>query len=983
MVSPDMRDRPLIERGLTAEQVRLNRQRYGSNSLTPPQSKPWWHLYLEKFADPVIRILMIAAIIALGIGIFQDEYAEALGILMAIFLATTLAFFNEYKANQAFELLNHVYDQTPIKVIRDGKFAQIPRQDLVVGDIVFVEQGEEVPADGELLEAVALLVDQSKITGESNPIKKLAKTSGYFDISHNGTYPPFHLHRSTIVAQGHGVFEVTAVGDRSEIGQLAQAVISIEDGQLTPLNLQLEKLSQLIGIVGLLIASLTFFSLLLRGLWTEEINLISSQIYLLFLLIISGIIALIPVWLPILEDGLNALNISFNFSHFLPNNSLTQWLMSLGLGILLLMAGVAVSYLGGWNIPLGTIWLPKQVGISLLNYFMIAVTIIVVAVPEGLAMSVTLSLAYSMKKMAATNNLVRRMHACETIGAATVICSDKTGTLTQNKMQIESVNFPCLNCSDPQQKEVYQNLIFESICANSTVDLERKADNIVNPIGNVTEGALLLWLENQDIDYLTYRQNFNLQSRIPFSADNKYMATAGKSAVIDENIIYVKGAPEIVLSKCSHQLTEAGINKLDSINSCLETIHEYQKRGMRVLGFAYHSLEIEPTEKIIDNLDYDLTWLGFVAITDPLRLDVKAAIQSCLSSGIKIKIVTGDSQKTAEEIARQINLYSLEERENNPQLHLTGYEFNQLNDQEAKEVIKTLKVLSRATPLDKLRLVKLLQENGEVVAVTGDGTNDAAALKQAQVGLSMGSGTAIAKEASDMILLDDSFSSIVTAVMWGRSLYENIQRFLVFQLTINIVALGIAFLGPFIGINLPLTVTQMLWINLIMDTFAALALATEPPHKSVMNKPPRHPQDFIISPKMFKIIVGTGLIFLLFLMGFLAYLQADGIVNDYELSVFFAVFVFLQLWNLFNTRCFGLKQWFGSGIGKNKAFLGIVAVIFLGQIAIIQWGGKVFRTVPLSLQDWLWIIVGTSVVLWVGELWRFQLRMKDLTMMKP
>ncbi len=976
MVSPDTSDRPLIYRGLTTEQVQISRDHHGSNVLTPPQQQPWWSLYLEKFADPVIRILMIAAVIALAIGIIQEEYAEALGILMAIFLATTIAFVNEYRANKAFDLLNNVYDKTPIKVIRDSKFTQVSRQDLVVGDLVYIEQGDEIPADGELLEAVSLLVDQAKITGESKAVKKLVKDTLSSDNASQKTYPPFKLYRSTIVAQGHGVFRVTAVGDHSEIGQLAQAVISIEEGKLTPLNLQLEKLSKLIGIIGLFLATITFSSLLLQGFITNQIELNFSQTYFLFLIIITIIIALIPVWLPIVEDGLNALNISWKLPPFMAKNSYYQWGLSFGIGSLLLLGGVFFSYLQGWIDNIASILLPQTVGIVLLNYFMVAVTIIVVAVPEGLAMSVTLSLAYSMGKMAAMNNLVRRIHACETIGAATVICSDKTGTLTQNKMEVYDAQFPCLKIEASEQQKVYKNLVYEAISANSTADLEHKYQESSDLIGNVTEGALLLWLQEQKIDYLTYRHQFQLFSRIPFSADNKYMVTFGKSSLGLGNILYFKGAPEIVLSRCSQQLTEQGIKLLDNKNDWLDSIYEYQERGMRVLGLAYNCLENEVGENQLHKSCHNLIWLGFFAITDPLRFDVKEAVERCLSSGIDIKIITGDSQKTAEEIARKINLYTLKNNQNPSDFHLTGQAFNALDDQAAQKVIKSLKVLSRATPLDKLRLVKLLQENGEVVAVTGDGTNDAAALKQAQVGLSMGSGTAIAKEASDIILLDDSFQSIVTAVMWGRSLYENIQRFLIFQLTINIVALGIAFFGLFISISLPLTVTQMLWINLIMDTFAALALATEPPHTTVMNKPPRHPQDFIISPLMLKMILGTGLVFFLFLMAFLVYLQRDGMINTYELSVFFAVFVFLQFWNLFNTRCFGLKQWFWQGLSKNKPFLAIVAVIFFGQILIVQWGGKIFRTAPLSLRDWLLIILGTSVVLWIGEIWRFYNRMQ-------
>ncbi len=974
MVSTDTSDRPLIYRGLTSEQVQLSRHHYGSNILTPPQQNPWWLLYLDKFSDPIIRILIIAAIIALVIGIIEEEYAEALGILMAIFLATTLAFFNEYRANKAFDLLNNVYDQTPVKVIRDHKFTQISRQDLVVGDLVYIEQGDEVPADGELLETVSLLVDQAKITGESKAVKKLPKSPVQSNDYSQKTYPSFQVYRSTIVAQGHGIFRVTAVGDRSEIGQLAQVVISLDNGQLTPLNFQLERLSQLIGIIGLLMAVLTFLGLLFQGFLSDKIILSFPQTYCLGLILISSLIALIPVWFPIIEEGLKSLNLGFDSFPFFGHNFLHSWGISLGSGLFIFLGGISYLYFQGWIDDFNDILLSPSVGILILNYFMVAVTIIVVAVPEGLAMSVTLSLAYSMGKMAAMNNLVRRLHACETIGSATVICSDKTGTLTQNKMQVEIAHFPCLNCSDNDQKEVYQNLIYEGISVNSTANLERTSKEICSPIGNVTETALLLWLDRQNVDYLIYRHHFQILDQLPFSTETKYMATAGKSSVISGNILYLKGAPEIILSHCSQQLTPEGIRDLDNQEQWIKTFHKYQERGMRVLGMAYNYLGIQEKEETINPLDNQLIWLGCFAITDPLRPDVKEAIKSCFNSGIEIKIVTGDSQKTAEEIAKKINLYPSNNENNTTYYHLTGQEFNQLNDPEAKEAIKTLKVLSRATPLDKLRLVKLLQENGEVVAVTGDGTNDAAALKQAQVGLSMGSGTAIAKEASDIILLDDSFHSIVTAVMWGRSLYENIQRFLIFQLTINIVALGIAFFGLFIGISLPLTVTQMLWINLIMDTFAALALATEPPHKTVMNKPPRHPQDFIISPKMLKIIIGTGLLFLLFLMVFLAYLEMDGTVNNYELSIFFAIFVFLQFWNLFNTRSFGLQQWVWQGLGKNKAFLAIATVIFLGQICIVQWGGKIFRTVPLSWKDWLWIILGTSLVLWIGELWRFFLR---------
>lgn len=661
----------------------------------------------------------------------------------------------------------------------------------------------------------------------------------------------------------------------------------------------------------------------------------------------------------------------------------------------------------------GHSWLPNHVGRTLLHYFMVAVTIIVVAVPEGLAMSVTLSLAYSMKKMAASNNLVRRMHACETIGAATVICSDKTGTLTQNQMRVYDVNFPCLNSQSPERKSA-QALIAEAIAANSTADLEKKPLCAPHPIGNPTEGALLLWLDSQDIDYIPYRNNFQIQLRLPFSTQKKYMGTLGTSSVTERRVLYIKGAPELILERCSHILTENGLLSLPTSTphsahthtataplpapyadgtqttvynvpsltplqdkaSILTVLKDYQQRGMRTLGFAYQEVSPNVTESDLEQIDHHLTWLGFVAISDPLRTDVSESIHACLASGIQVKIITGDSPETVQEIARQIGLWQ-DEDINQRYLHLTGQEFHQLSDDEAKLAVQELKVLSRACPMDKLRLVKLLQENGHIVAVTGDGSNDAAALKHAHVGLAMGSGTAIAKEASDIILLDDSFHSIVNAIVWGRSLYENIQRFILFQLTINVGALGIALLGPFIGVALPLTVTQMLWVNLIMDTFAALALATEPPHWSVMARPPRDPDAFIVSQSMAQNIFITGACFLMFLVTFLLKIRQDGTISPYELSVFFAVFVMFQFWNLFNARCLGLKQSAFSELYKNKGFLLIAATIFVGEILIIQFGGSVFRTVPLSLVDWIRITAGTSVILWIGELWRLILRLKS------
>lgn len=956
--------------GLTLAEINFNRQTYGVNVLTPPEREPLWRLFLEKFEDPVIRILMIAGALAITVGIFEGEYAEGLGIVIAILLATTLAFINEYKANQEFDILNQVYDEVAIKVIRDGNFSTVPRKDLVVGDIIYLEQGEEVPADAEVLEQLSLEIDQSKITGEAEPVRKITQAEAKNHSIEEGTYPAYKIYRSTIVEQGNGYFKVTAVGDHTEIGKVATVVASVDNEQDTPLNHQLEKLSKLIGVVGLGFAVVTFVSLLVRGFVTGELSLSSQQWYVVGLLIISVLVLLSRIWLPIVYDGLELAGTEFEQPKWLENNNLIDWLKTFGIGLVIFSLGLTLGYALGLIPDSVNNWIPGNVAKALLHYFMVAVTIIVVAVPEGLAMSVTLSLAYSMRKMAAANNLVRRMHACETIGSATVICSDKTGTLTQNQMRVYEVNFPSLNSQLVPPLENMQALIAEAIAANCTANLERKPLQAPRVIGNATEGALLLWLDNQEVDYIAYNRKFQVKSRMPFCGQKKYMGTMGTSSVTGEDVLYVKGAPEVILNRCQQILTEQGIETLDHPEKITDGIREYQKRGMRALGLAYCNASQYSHETDLDDMAQGMIWLGFVAILDPLRPEVSDAIQACLYAGINVKVVTGDSSETAKEIGRQIGLWQEDDDCNNGYVHLTGQQFAELSDQQASLAVQELKILSRARPLDKLRLVKLLQENGQVVAVTGDGTNDAAALKQAQVGLAMGSGTAIAKEASDIILLDDSFGSIVNAVVWGRSLYQNIQRFILFQLTINVVALGIALVGPFIGVALPLTVTQMLWVNLIMDTFAALALATEPPNGIVMKQAPRNPEAFIVSTAMAKNILATGLAFLIFSIGFLSHIREDGNITAYELSVFFAVFVMLQFWNLFNARCLGLSQSAFTGWSKNKAFVAIALTIFVGQILIIQFGGSIFRTIPLSFMDWVRVVVGTSIVLVIGELWR-------------
>ncbi|NEN87616.1 MAG: calcium-translocating P-type ATPase, PMCA-type [Okeania sp. SIO3H1] len=958
-------------RGLTQAEVEANRQKYGSNLLTPPKRSPWWKLWLEKFDDPVIRILIIAAVIAITVGIFEGNYVEGLGIIAAIILATSVAFLNEYKASKEFDILNQVSDEIPIAVIRDNKVTTVPKKDLVVGDIVLIETGDEIPADGQVLEAVSLQVNEASLTGEAIPVAKVADVN----LSSNGNtgcaYPPNKVLRDTVVNDGHGVIEITAVGDETEIGKTARCVLDITDVE-TPLNLQLERLSNLIGILGLVVAVLIDIALVARGIFTGELDLTSGQWYIISILTVSLTVALTRVWLPIIVDGLESIGKEIELPEFLENDSGIAWVKNILLALAISGIGIGVGYYLEWVPTSPTDWISADVAVKFLTYFMIAVAVIVVAVPEGLALSVTLSLAYSMQKMTQQNNLVRRMHACETIGATTVICSDKTGTLTENKMQVSDANFPSFDDNTLNA----DNIIVEAICSNSTANLEYKKGEESIPLGDHTEGALLLWLEENNIEYIDKRQDFDIVSQLTFSAERKYMATMGNSSITGDKILHIKGAPELLLASCHQILTAEGVKPFaDSIRvSIAAELNQYETIGRRTLGFAY----------IRDPQDYqqgkeleqyhDLIWLGFVAIADPVREEVPNAVKICQKAGVKVKMITGDSRLTAVEIAREIGIISQDDPND---YCITGGKLRSLDDEAVLEVLKKVKVIARARPQDKQRIVKLLQTSGEVVAVTGDGTNDAPALNQAQVGLSMGSGTSVAKEASDIIILNDSFASIENAVMWGRSLYQNIQKFILFQLTINVAACGIALLGPFIGINLPFTVTQLLWVNLIMDTFAALALATEPPNQKVMENAPRNSQDFIISKPMMVSIFSVAAVFLVFFVAFLLYIQKDRVVTPYELSLFFTTFVMLQFWNMFNAKCFGLKESAFSNISKNVSFVAIAAFIFVGQILMVQFGGAVFRTVPLSLRDWLVIIGGTSIVLWVGEIWRMiQMRFK-------
>lgn len=973
-------------KGLNEAQVLESREQHGANILTPPKKESLWKLFLEKFEDPIVRILIIAAFLSLGIAIFEHistgtgHYAETIGIFCAIFLATGVAFWFEMDANRKFDILNQVNDDTLVKVIRNGNVVEISKQDVVVGDIVLLETGEEVPADGELLEAISLQIDESCLTGE--PI--IDKTTNEAEYDLEATYPSNWVMRGTKVMDGHGMYEVKKVGDATEYGKVAEKSTEIT-GEETPLNKQLTGLAKLIGVLGLILAALTFSILFIKDIFFNPENYIDGhiiplgQLGLLGAVIIGAVIALIKVWLPILYDGLELTGKNIKLPSSVANGS---WLRWIGLGILAFAAIAAVGWLFGVD-PLDTeSWVSLKIAQEVLKFFMVAVTLIVVAVPEGLPMSVTLSLALSMRRMLKTNNLVRKMHACETMGAATVICTDKTGTLTQNQMRVHETRFFDLDGQILTGNEISQ-LVKESIATNSTAFLDYTDPQKVKTLGNPTEAALLLWLNDNGVNYLDIRENTPVVEQLTFSTERKYMATIVKSARLDKNILYIKGAPEIILSKCKTVLEPDGEKPAASVEPSInQQLLRYQNQAMRTLGFAYKFIDDKDLDIDIKDLaETGLIFIGITAISDPVRNDVPAAVEECLNAGIAVKIVTGDTPGTAREIGRQIGIWKAEDTDQNI---ITGPNFEALSDEEALNRVQKLKIMCRARPTDKQRLVQLLQKKGEIVAVTGDGTNDAPALNHANVGLSMGTGTSVAKEASDITLLDDSFNSIATAVMWGRSLYKNIQRFMLFQLTINVTALVLVLLGSIFGsgAELPLTVTQMLWINLIMDTFAAGALASLPPDHNVMLEKPRKNNDFIISRPMRNGILFTAISFVILLLGMMFvfakpefldsfFSHVDGGERSaYSLSFFFTTFVLLQFWNLFNAKAFQTGKSAFHNIGECKGFIAVAFIILIGQAFIVEFGGDVFRTVHLQLRDWAIIIGGTSFVLWFGEIVR-------------
>ena len=893
--------------GLSDAQVADSRQQYGDNVLTPPKKTSLWKLYLDKYRDPIIQILLVAALVSLVLAFVEHDFVETLGIFIAIFIATTVGFYFECDAARKFRVLTAINEDQPVKVRRDGKVMEVPRRDVVVGDIILVETGDEVPADAVLVEAVNLQIDESSLTGEPLTSKSVidaqsqqsadtASQLSSLNLQHSAdaiiqhsslntqhsseAYPKNVILRSTMVMNGRGTAIVTRVGDSTEIGKVATEATEATQTK-TPLNLQLDKLAKLISKVG-------------TG--------VSIAAFVIFL------------------------------GHDILTNSLWH----------------TTDYLSMLQV--------------VLNYFMMAVTLIVMAVPEGLPMAVTLALALNMRRMLKFNNLVRKLHASETMGAVTVICTDKTGTLTQNRMTVHDIQLVEGDhlVKAEEATTATKARFSEAVAANTTAELDE--DNA--PIGNPTEGALLMWLQQQGKDYQQQRASQPVDSQIPFSTEKKYMATTVVRG--DKKRTYIKGAPEIIASLCG--LAEPQLSHLR------EVLLGYQRQAMRTLAFAWRDGDFSE--------EGGYTFQGIAAISDPVREDVPSAVSTCRDAGIKIKVVTGDTSATAVEIARQIGIWPKEETTKAEELrwHITGSDFAALSDEEAYDRVEDIRVMSRARPTDKQRLVQLLQRHGEVVAVTGDGTNDAPALNHAHVGLSLGSGTSVAKQASDITLLDDSFHSIANAVMWGRSLYKNIQRFLFFQLVVNVSALLLVLGGSIIGTEMPLTVTQILWVNLIMDTFAAMALASLPPSREVMKDKPRKSSDFIISKSMGRGILGIGFVFFAIMFVFLIWCERHGagsIIDVHELTLFFTTFVMLQFWNLFNAKCLGSTHRAFHNLRHDGGLLLVLLLIFVGQWLIVTFGGRMFRTQPLSAEEWLIITAATSVVLVAGELWRAVKRIKE------
>ena len=984
--------------GLTDEQVLESRTKSGANVLTPPEEDSLWDQIKEVckhpiaitmaclilgtvifagvlasnmgaiiwvmpaivavatllilivgffggFGDPLFKILITAFVLSMGISIYEYEWHDAdwtvffepIGIIVALILATSIAYFLEKKNEKTFQSLNQTNDDTLVKVYRNGHLCQVPRMDIVVGDIVKLDTGEEVPADGELLESLNLIVNESSLTGEL----QATKTTNPEHFDSNATYKSYEIKKGTTVIEGYCTARVTKVGDATESGMVYQ---SLNEGKEVKVGWLLKD-NTTGEVVGKYNSEDDANDALEEYVGEHEDNdVVVEQPLIDKMRVRKGSETPLSKKLNGLADWIT--KASYWFAGIIVVFRLVWFFVSNGMGF---------SSEGYWMDFISYI----------LNTIMIAVTLIVVAVPEGLPMSVTLSLAFSMRKLMKSNTLPRTMHACETMGAASVICTDKTGTLTKNQMEV----------ADCQLAEIDEKLLAEMIAVNSTANLDFTDMNALKVIGNPTEGALLLWLNNKGVDYLNIRDNVSVIDCLPFSTENKYMVTIINSPVLGRRVAYVKGAPEILLDMST--IDKPTRAKFD------EVLISYQEKAMRTLALAYVELDDKDTIIAEGKINGEkLTFVGVYALQDDIREGVKESMEECMKAGIAVKIVTGDNPGTAKEIGRKIGLWTSSDNDDNI---ITGSELAKLTDKQLDERVMRLKIIARARPMDKQRLVESLRRLDQVVAVTGDGTNDAPALNAADVGLAMGNGTQVAKDASDMIIQDNSFSTIANAVMWGRSLYKNIQRFLLFQLTVNVAACFIVLFGAFLGTESPLTVTQMLWVNLIMDTFAAIALSALPPQKSVMNEKPRDPQAFILDKSMLHNIFGVGGFFFIMLLVLLIIFQHSDItsmkdllnfslgersqVTPYELTLLFTIFVMTHMGYMFNAR--GYKT---GGSGWNlkgcDGFLLIATVITLGQIAIVQVPllNDFFNVEALPLLDWVIIFILGFLVTGIREL---------------
>ena len=896
-------------RGLSEKQIAQNQKKYGKNQFSPGEKISLGKKILEALKEPMIFILLIAALITIGMNIYKQsqglhaEFTESIGILVAITISVSIKVIMEGRSEKAFETLNNINEDIKVKVLRNGIIQYIYKKDVVVGDIIKIETGAKVPADGRLIDSLQLKVDESMLTGESIAVNKNFEqtiTNAKTVLSERKNM----VFAGTFITYGQGTVIITSVGDKTEMGNIASE-LKHPVSKSTPLQEKLDKLARSITTFGVIASILILF-------------------YELFKIYISN-------------------NLSFD---------------------------------------------------TVQNAFMVSVALIVAAVPEGLPTIVAMTLALNIIKMAKSNALVRKLIACETIGCINVICSDKTGTLTKNQMTVIDIwnNGKLINPSDLKNR-----FLIENFTINSTADITIKDGN-VKFIGNPTECSLLKAFSDtvcsvspkqctyyeqsnsicggqcekytyKNDDYISYtdiRNSSNIIFQYPFSSDKKSMTTV---ILVDKLYkVYSKGSPEKIISLCSTIIIN---NKIELFTDELREkvnneIIKLQQEAKRILAFSHNDINTgyDDWNKSQDKVESNMIFDGFVSIADPLRDDVYEAVEKCKKSGISLKILTGDNIVTATSIAKQLNIV------NKDSIIIEAQQIDEMSNEELLKILDKIILIARSKPLTKMRIVNLLKKHGNVVAVTGDGINDAPALKNADVGIAMGiTGTEVSKEASDIILLDDSFSTIVKAVEWGRGIYENFQRFIQFQLTVNLVAVLTVFVCEMFGLPVPFTTIQLLWVNLIMDGPPALSLGLESLRNHLMEQEPVKRDTNIITRNMLFRIIING-VFIVFMIMLLINKQILGGTQGQQSSIIFTTFVMFQLFNSFNSRELGNESIF-TNLLKNKPMLWIIGATFFVQILITQFGGQIFKTAPLSISMWLRIIAYSFSVVAFSEVIRF------------